>query len=91
MKMRSLTWQNPPLKSCQCIKKFYTIIKGFRSFNAKNLGSVSQRVSKLLADKVGVLKKKSAALAIPPELCASAFGPELSSPEVESNPKFDSQ
>ena len=32
----------------------------FRCFNAQNLGSVGQRAAKLLAVKVGVLKKKSA-------------------------------
>ena len=47
----------------------------FRSFNTKNLGFVGQRAAKLLAVKVGVLKKKSAALVIPAELCASSFGP----------------
>ena len=35
--------------------------KGFRSFNAENLGSVDQRASKLPAIKVGGHKKKSAA------------------------------
>ena len=35
--------------------------------------SVGQRASKLLAVKVGGLKKKSAALAIPADLCASVF------------------
>ena len=44
--------------------------KRFRSFNAENFGSVGQRAAKLLAVKVGVLKKESAASAIPPELCA---------------------
>ena len=39
------------------------------------MGSVGQRAAKLLAVKVGVLKKKSAASAIPPKVCASAFGP----------------
>ena len=34
--------------------------KRFRSFNAKNLGSVGQRAAKLLAVKVGGHKKKSA-------------------------------
>ena len=34
--------------------------KKFRPFNAENLGSVGQRAAKLLAVKVGVLKKKSA-------------------------------
>ena len=33
----------------------------FRSFNAINMGSVDQRTAKLLAFKVGGLKKKSAA------------------------------
>ena len=32
-------------------------LKRFRSFNAKNLGSVGQRAAKLLAVKVGGLKK----------------------------------
>ena len=45
--------------------------KRFRSFNAKNVGSVGQRVAKLLAVNVGVLKKKSAILAIPAEVCTS--------------------
>ena len=31
---------------------FYTIFKGFRSLNAKNLGSVGQRAAKLLAIKL---------------------------------------
>ena len=47
--------------------------KRFRSFNAKNFGSVGQRAAKLLAVTVGLLKKKSAASAIPAEVCASAF------------------
>ena len=55
------------------------------------MGFVDQRVSKLLAVKVGVLKKKSAASAIPPELCAIAFGPGLSWPGVKSFSKFDGQ
>ena len=33
--------------------------KRFRSFIAKNLGAVDQRAAKLLAVKVGGLKKKS--------------------------------
>ena len=36
------------------------LFKGFRSFNTVNMGSVGQRASKLLAVKVGGLKKKSA-------------------------------
>ena len=44
---------------------FDIIEKGFRSLNAENFGSVDQRAAKLLAIKVGVLKKKSATSAIP--------------------------
>ena len=65
--------------------------KRFRNFNANNFGSVGQRASKLLAFKVGVLKKNSAALAIPAELCVSAFGPGSSTSRVKSFSKFDSQ
>ena len=68
---------------------FYTIEKRFRSLNAKNLGYVGQRAAKLLAVKVRVLKTKSAALAILPELCASAFGPGSRTPVFESFSKFD--
>ena len=42
------------LNSVQCKKKS-------RSFNAKNFESVGQRATKLLAVKVGALKKMSAA------------------------------
>ena len=42
-----------------------------RSLIAKNFGSVGQRTTKLLAVKVGGLKKKSAASAITAEVCAS--------------------
>jgi len=63
-----------------------------RSFDAKNFGPVvGQRAEKLLAVNVGVLKKKSAASAIPTKVCASAFGPGSSIPGVESFSKFDSQ
>ena len=44
---------------------------------------------KLLAIKVGILKKKSAASAIPAKVCASAFGPGSSTPGVQSFSKFD--
>ena len=53
--------------------------------------SVGQRASKLLAVKVGGLKKKSAASAIPADLCASAFGPGSNLGAVESFSKFDSR
>ena len=64
--------------------------KGFRSFNARNFRSVDQRAAKLLAVKVGVLKKKSAASAISAEVCASAFGPGSNPGAVKSFSKFDS-
>ena len=65
--------------------------KKSRSFNAKNFGSVGQRAAKLLAVKVGVLKKKSAASAIPPKVCASAFGPGSRLPGVKSFSNFEGQ
>ncbi len=68
-----------------------TIKKGLRSFDDKNLRSVDQRASKLLAVKVGILKKKSAPSAIPAELCASMIGPESSSSGVELFSKFEGQ
>ena len=61
----------------------------FRSFNAENFESVGQRAAKLLAVKVGLLKKKSAASAIPAEVCASAIGPGSRTPGVKSFSKFD--
>ena len=53
--------------------------------------SVDQRASKLLAIKVGVLEKKSAASAIPANACAIALGPGSIPGTVESFSKFDSQ
>ena len=50
----------PILKILLASRTFYTVEKGFRSFNAENLGFVGQRASKLLAVKVGGHKKKSA-------------------------------
>ena len=70
---------------------FDTIEKENRSLNAENLKSIDQRASKLPAVKIGVLKKKSAASAIPPKLCAIAFGPGWIPAELESFSKFDSQ
>ena len=63
---------------------------GFRTFHNINMGYVGQRAAKLLAVKVGVLKK-SVASATPPKLCAIAFGPGLNPGVVESFPKFDSR
>ena len=53
------------------------------------MGSVDKRAAKLLTVKFGVLKKKSASSAIPPKMCAIAFGPGSSSHGVESFSKFD--
>ena len=55
------------------------------------MGFVGQRAAKLLAVKVRVLKKKSAALVIPAEVSASAFGLGSIPGEFESFSKFDSQ
>ena len=52
------------------------------------MGSEGQRATKLLAVKVGSLKKKSAA-AIPAKLCAIVFGPDSSLPEVGSFSMFE--
>ena len=46
---------------------------------------------KLPAVKVGGLKKKSAASALRAEMCASAFGPGSTSPEVKPFSNFDGQ
>ena len=62
-----------------------------RFFHTGNVGSLSQRAAKLIAVKVRVLKKKSAALAIPADLCASAFGSGSNPGAVESFSKFDSR
>ena len=58
--------------------------------HTSNIRSVGQRASKLLAVKVGVLKKKSAALAFTAEVSASAFGPGSNPGAVKSFSKFDS-
>ena len=63
--------------------------KGLRSIDARNLKSVGYRAAKLLAVKVRVLKKKSAASAISTEVCASAFGPGLNPGALKSFSKFD--
>ena len=65
--------------------------KGFRSFHTGNIKTVDQRAAKLLAVNFRVLRKKSAASAIPTKLCASTFGPDSGLPGVESLSKLDSQ
>ena len=63
----------------------------FRSLSANYFGSVDERAEKLIAVKIGLLKKKSAASAIPAEVCASAIGPGSRTPGVKSFSKFDGQ
>ena len=59
--------------------------KRFRSFNAKNLGSVGQRAAKLLAVKVGGLKKS-----LPPGPAPlEPIGLSSTLTRVESFSKFD--
>jgi hypothetical protein len=65
------------------------LFKRFRTLNAANLDSADQRALKLVAVKVGGLKKKSATLAIPADLCARAFGLGSNLGAVESFSKFD--
>ena len=48
--------------------------KEFASFHTSKIELLGQRAARLLGVKVGALKKKSAALAIPAKVCASAFG-----------------
>ena len=57
--------------------------KEFRSFHTGDMGSVGQMASKLLAVKFLVLKKKSAASAMPAEVLASTFSPGSSPPVGE--------
>ena len=66
--------------------------KRFRSFTAENFKSVGQRAAKLLAVKVGALKKKSTALAITAKACASILlGPSSSLSGYESFSNFEGQ
>ena len=51
------------------------LFKRFRSFNAENLRSVGQRAAKLLAVKVGGLKKKSASRPWPQSASLLGFEP----------------
>ena len=60
MKWGHFDGAKPTLKIRLASWAFHTILKRFRILNAENLGSVGQRAAKLLAVKVGGLKKKSA-------------------------------
>ena len=53
----TLREQNLPLKYCQRLKKLTYFEERFRSFHTFNIGSVGQTAAKLLAVKVGGLKK----------------------------------
>ena len=59
-KWGNFEWAKPILKMLLASWFLVCFFKRFRSFNAKNLRSVGQRAAKLLAVKVGGLKKKSA-------------------------------
>ena len=83
--------QNICLKCYQSLELLLYFGKGFRFFHKGNIGSVGQGASKLLAVKVGVLKKKSAALAISPELCTTMIGPGSSLSGVESFSNLEGQ
>ena len=65
--------------------------KEFASFHTSKIELLGQRAARLLGVKVGALKKKSAALAIPAKVCASALCQDSSPPRIESFSKFDSQ
>ena len=67
------------------------LLEKVQIFNTISIEFVGQRASKLLAVKSGVLKKKSAALAITAEVCASVCGPGSSPPGFESFSKYDGQ
>ena len=91
MKMMSLWEGNTYAENATTLLNLcYIFGKGFRSYYTGNIGSVDQRSSKILAVKVRVLKKKSAASTIPADLCARAFGPGSNPGVVKSFSKFDS-
>ena len=75
----------------KCYQPLELLIYFGKGFNTGNIGSVDQRPAKLLAVKVGVLKKKSAVLVIPPIWCAISFDPGSIPGAVQSFSKFDSQ
>ena len=65
--------------------------KGVGSIYADNIGSVRQRVAKLLAVKVGVLKEESADSTVLAKACERAFGPSLRQPRSNHLSKFEGQ
>ena len=85
----TLREKNLSLKYCHPLEVLIYFGKGFRYFQTSDMESVGQRAAKLLAIKVGGLKKKFAASAITVKVHVSAFGPSSSPPGFESFPKFD--
>ena len=59
---------------------------GIRSFHARSIGSVGQKAAKLLAVKVGVLKKK-----VDHPALVESLSPESSLPGFKSFSKFEGQ
>ena len=78
--------QNQSLKCCQIFELLIYFRKGFRFFYTGKIGYVGQRAAKLLAVKVGGLKKKSSSSG---EVCASGFGLGLSPLSFDSFSKFE--
>ena len=79
----SLTEQNLPLKCCPPLEMLIYFEK--RIFHTFNIGSVDQKSAKLLAVKVGGLKKVCHPTRVEQHLCA----PCLTLTESESFSKFD--
>ena len=63
------------LKCCQSLEILIFVGKGFRYFHTGNIGCVGQRAAKLLAVKVGGLKKKSASRPRPQSASLLGFEP----------------
>jgi len=84
----TLREQNIQLKYCQPFELLIHFGK-FKSLCSDNIGSAGQLAAKLRAFKVGVLKKKSATLAITAKVSASRFSPGSNLPGVESFSMFE--
>ena len=84
VRLLSMPYENESILSGQniCLRWYQSLLLMFYfareldlSFHTDNVG---QRPSKLLTVKVGIIKKKSTASAIPAKLCASPFSLGLS-------------
>ena len=73
--------QNIFLKCCQPFELLIHLWKGLSSFHICNKGSLGQGAAKLLGIKDGGFKRKSAALAITAEVCASVSAPVRVGPD----------